>query len=446
MSTHKLSSDNYQVPEGYKKTDVGVIPENWEVSYLYEIAKKVTDGEHATPKRTTEGYYLLSARNIFNGFIDLTDVDFVGVSEYQRIRKRCNPEAGDVLISCSGTIGRVSVLPIGIDCVMVRSAALVKPDVNKIKNYFLQYILLHRNGQEQIAKKINQGAQANLFINNIETLKIPLPPLPEQSAIARALSDADTLIAALDKQLAKKRHIKTATMQQLLTGKKRLPGFGEGKGYKKTDVGVIPEDWEILKLREVIKSFQNGYAFSAQGYVSSGVPIITMAQIGLDGTFKFSDECVNFWSVYDFNKLQQYHVENGDVIISMTDVTPEKNLIGRMTIVRSNITALLNQRVGLLRVDINKVNSVFLTALSNQRRWREYSRAIASLGVQANIGTKDIKEGKLILPPIREQNAIAQVLTDIDTEIAALEKRRAKTQAIKQGMMQELLTGRTRLV
>ena len=100
-----------ELKPGYKQTEIGVIPVDWKVSTLGESSKRITDGEHATPKRSSSGYYLLSARNILNGRIDLSDVDYVGTDEYRRIRQRCNPEPGDVLISCSGTVGRVAVVP-----------------------------------------------------------------------------------------------------------------------------------------------------------------------------------------------------------------------------------------------------------------------------------------------------------------------------------------------
>lgn len=90
-----------EVKPGYKQTEVGVIPEEWDVSTLSRISSKITDGDHATPQRSKQGYYLLSARNVLNGRIDVSDVDYVGESEYRRMRQRCGPEAGDVLISCS---------------------------------------------------------------------------------------------------------------------------------------------------------------------------------------------------------------------------------------------------------------------------------------------------------------------------------------------------------
>jgi type I restriction enzyme S subunit len=117
-----------------------------------------------------------------------------------------------------------------------------------------------------------------------------------------------------------------------------------------------------------------------------------------------------------------------------------------MCIVKTHQPLEMNQRVGHLRIDRTRVNSLFLINLSNQKNWRNYSIGVASLGVQANIGTKDILNGIFKLPSIEEQTAIANILSDMDTEITALETRRDKTRDLKQGMMQELLTGRIRLI
>jgi len=217
-------------------------------------------------------------------------------------------------------------------------------------------------------------------------------------------------------------------------------------GYKLTEVGVIPEDWNVVCLDNVLNGYQNGYAFSAKGYVSSGVPIITMAQIGLDGRFNFNEDTVNKWPISEYEKLKTFLVKDGDVIISMTDVTPEKNLIGRMAVVDLENPALLNQRVGILRLNNKLINPVYLVSLSNQAKWRNYSKSVASLGVQANIGTTEIKKGLIPLPPTKaEQEAIAGALSDTDALIESLEQLIAKKRHIKQGAMQELLTGKRRL-
>jgi type I restriction enzyme, S subunit len=207
------------IAEEYKQTEVGLIPVDWEVLKISECSSRITDGEHLTPKRTKSGYYLLSARNILNGRIDVCDVDYVGEEEFKRIRLRCNPEYGDVLISCSGSIGRVATVPKNFACVMVRSAALVKPNYSKSTGLYIQYFLQSSIGQNQIFTSMNQGAQPNLFLNHIQGLRIVLPSLPEQTAIATALSDADALISSLEKLITKKRNIKQGAMQKLLDPK-----------------------------------------------------------------------------------------------------------------------------------------------------------------------------------------------------------------------------------
>ena len=189
---------------------MGVIPEEWEACRLSDISTKITDGDHVTPKRVLHGYYLLSARNILNGTIDVSDVDYVGDDEYFRMKRRCGPEAGDILISCSGTIGRVTVVPSGFECVLVRSAALAKLDRTKANGFYIQFWLQCNQAQGQIASSVNQGAQPNLFLNHIERLQCPRPPLPEQRAIATALSDVDALLGGLDWLIAKKRDLKQA--------------------------------------------------------------------------------------------------------------------------------------------------------------------------------------------------------------------------------------------
>ena len=100
------------IPSGYKGTEVGVIPVDWEVRNLSHISRKITDGDHLTPRRAEQGYYLLSARNVLDCRIDLTDVDYVDALEYGRMKQRCGAEEGDLLISCSGHgFGRVAVVP-----------------------------------------------------------------------------------------------------------------------------------------------------------------------------------------------------------------------------------------------------------------------------------------------------------------------------------------------
>jgi len=406
---------------GYKQTDIGLIPVDWEVKKLGAVTDVIGGG---TPSTSIKEYW--------NGNINWFTPTEISEIKYSYSSKRKitslglnNSSArmlpiGTILLTSRAGIGDLSILGTESSTNQGFQSLVTKKEIN---NEFLYYLM--KTKKNVLLEYASGSTFLEISPKNLKSIQIPLPPLPEQEAIAEVLSDTDELIGALEKRIAKKRLIKQGAMQTLLTPK---------------------DDWEVKKLGEIIHSFQNGYGFSAKGYVNVGTPIVTMAQIGLNGTFQYDKENVNKWQLSDFHRLKDFHLKNGDVIIAMTDVTPQKNLIGRMTIVKTSETLLLNQRVGLLRLDKKKINATILCTLSNMKKWRNYSIASASLGVQANIGTKDILNGVLILPPIQEQTRIATILSDMDNEINALEKKLSKTKELKQGLMQQLLTGKIRLV
>ncbi|MGL5871844.1 MAG: restriction endonuclease subunit S [Xenococcaceae cyanobacterium] len=187
------------------------VPENWEWSNIQNISLKVTDGEHKTPIRSDRGYYLLSARNVTNEGIKLDKVDYVLEEEYTRIRKRCNPEIGDILISCSGSVGRVSIVDSN-EYVMVRSVALIKHKQDLLSSSFFAYVMRSPFAQYQIEDKSRTTAQSNLFLGKINEILIPLPPLPEQHRIVAKVDRLMALCDRLEAQLTKQTEKQTALL------------------------------------------------------------------------------------------------------------------------------------------------------------------------------------------------------------------------------------------
>jgi len=394
-----------EVKPGYKQTEVGVIPAEWEACQLSEISTKITDGDHLTPKRERAGYYLLSARNVRDGSIDLTDVDYVGVDEYRRMRQRCAPEVGDLLISCSGHgLGRVSTVPVGLDCVLVRSAALVKLDPKKATAFFIQYWLQGAHAQNQISVSKSLAAQPNLFINNIERLRCPIPAtVSEQRAIATALSDVDALLAWRDRFIAKKRDLKLAAMQQLLTGQTRLPGFhGE---------------WDVKTLGELATLTKGSQLHSSETNDEGQFPHLN----GGTSASRFTDKANT--------PADTIAISEGGNSCGFVQFMSRPYWCG------GHCYAVVPK---------NTDNRFLYHALKGQQT--------AIMGLRVGSGLPNVQKTalaafKLHLPSdLPEQTAIAGVLSEMDLELAALEQRQAKTRALKQGMMQELLTGRTRLV
>ena len=171
------------------------IPANWKWVRLGLISSQITDGEHKTPRRVSDfcGYYLLSARNVANDAIKLDNVDYVDEKEFDIISRRCNPKRNDVLISCSGSVGRCCVVEDDNKYVMVRSAAMVS--LIKVHPKWVMYCIHSTALQKQISNKAKATAQANLFQEPIKRLVLPLPPLAEQKRIVNRLTE---LLAVCD--------------------------------------------------------------------------------------------------------------------------------------------------------------------------------------------------------------------------------------------------------
>ena len=273
----------------------------------------------------------------------------------------------------------------------------------------------------------------NLNQATLSGLLIQIPPAAEQEAIAEALSDADALIEALDQLIAKKRQIKQGAMQELLTGKRRLPGFGG--------------EWIDVKLGDIADPLQ-GWSFTggpfgsnlkSSDYTDEGVRIIQLQNIG-DGYFQAES------AVYTTKK-------KADELISCS-IYPGEIILSKMgdPVARACIIPELHDRYLMcsdgirLAVDKRRFNTFFVFAQINAPDFRARANNAGTGSTRKRIGLTELRSLTLSCPEVAEQTAIAAILSDMDTELAALESRLAKARQIKQGMMQELLTGRIRLL
>lgn len=199
------------------------LPEGWKWVKLESIATKITDGEHITPRRTQNGVLLLSARNVQHGYLDLTNVDYVPEEEYIRISKRCKPEHDDILISCSGSVGRVSRVPANLKFSLVRSVALVKLNKEKATAKFFEYLLQSPQLQRQIEKGKKATAQANLFLGPIKNLEVLDCSIEEQNKIVQEiesrLSVADKMEESISQSLQQAEALRQSILKKAFEGR-----------------------------------------------------------------------------------------------------------------------------------------------------------------------------------------------------------------------------------
>jgi type I restriction enzyme S subunit len=389
------------VPVGYKQTEVGVMPADWDAVEMEKITADIGDGLHGTPIYSSNGdYFFVNGNNLNGGNVVITsDTKSVDFTEFMRHRKPLSKRS--ILLSINGTIGNLALFN-DEQIVLGKSAAYlnVRPEVCK---YFVYYALQTDIVRRQFLDGLTGSTIGNLGLATIRKTQLPLPStFAEQQTIATALSDADTLLAKLDQFVAKKRSLKQAAMQQLLTGQTRLPGFSEA--------------WEVKRLGDLLAYQQpTKYLVSSSEYSDSNdVPVLTAGKTFVLG---YTHETEGI-----FTDLPT---------ILFDDFTTATKYVNFSFKAKSSAMKILKPRSPSvnLRLVYQIMQLIDFKLGDHKRYWiSEYSKL-------------EVK-----LPEIAEQTAIATVLSDMDAELAALEARRDKTRALKQGMMQELLTGRIRLV
>lgn len=406
------------LPEGFKDSDIGPIPQDWEVKALGELGNWTAG---VTPFRSNPHYYGGNIPWIKTG--ELTDGYIHDAAEYitelalSQLSLRLNP-IGSILIAMYGaTIGKLGILAKPMTTNQACCACIPLGNVN---NTFIFYQLLANRGA--IIKQAEGAAQPNISKEKILVFSIGVPPFHEQQAIAGALSDIDALISAQEELLAKKRAIKQGAMQELLTGRRRLPGFPI-RPMKQTDIGPIPEDWEVKELGALCNLIKesgipepNGYCIELENIESNTGRLCGEVQ-----------KCIH---------ATRFHYKADDVLYGRLRAYLQKYYYGREN-------GWCSTEIWVLRA--SDVASGFLRYLVASSRFAE--AAAVTHGTHMPRSEWKVVEKTLFGIPssISEQVAIAAVLSDMDAEITAVEEELAKHRALKRGMMQELLSGRIRL-
>lgn len=399
----EIAVQQQRIRSGYKQTEVGVIPGDWGVVSAFEACSKIQDGTHFSPRSGGRDYLYVTSKNVRFGHLDLSTAGWIDAAQHQAIYQRCDVKKGDLLLTKDGAnTGNAALNTLTEEFSLLSSVAFLR--FNPIKHcaaYFLQQVLTSQ-GQHQIQDAMAGNAITRLTLEKINKLRFPVPPTKaEEEAIAEALGDVDALIGALDGLIAKKRDLKQAAMQHLLTGTQRLPGFS-GK-------------WEVKRLGEVC-SIKTGKKDVNEGNPSGVYPFFTCSR---ESTF--SDG-------YSFDGEAILIAGNGEV--------------GNLHRYKGRFEAY--QRTYVLQ-DF---------ALDISYLWHQLDFFFKkSLGIDTigssipYIKRENIADFTFSAPVDEvERSAISTILSDMDAEITALEQRRDKTRALKQGMMQELLTGKTRFV
>ena len=424
------------VKKGYKQTEVGVIPEDWRVEFLGSCVLIKGGGAFRSQDATKIGIRWLKIANVGINEIIWSDESFLPKSYQQEFDAFLLNQFDYVVALTRPILGN------RLKIARIRSGdapALLNQRVGKLfkvgNNHleFISFLLQKPSVISSLQQSMAGTDPPNLSTRHISGIQVAVPPtLAEQEAIAGALSDADAWIESLEQLIAKKRQIKQGAMQELLTGKRRLPGFNG--------------EWETKRLGDLGRC-QRGVSYNPSidlfsGDTNSSVRLLRSNNVQ-DAKIVFSD--IQFVASSRVSSEQYLH--KNDILICMANGS--RDLVGKAGryCEKKESAYTFGAFMGAFRPAGEIANPVFCFYLFQTAAYRQHI-AILLAGSSINNLTPDNLESHLVVVPktLAEQTAIATVLSDMDTEIESLESKLAKAREIKQGMMQELLTGRIRLI
>jgi len=397
-----------------KQTEIGLIPDDWEVKNFKEVTNRITVGiaNSATHAYTDHGIIMFRNQNIKENTLDLKDLIYIKKDFAQRYSNKQLYE-NDLLIARTGYPGTTCVVPKEFEGCQTFTTLIATPKSDVINSDYIAYYFNSDFGKKLFSAAQIGGAQKNVNAHTLSNIKICIPPLSEQQRIAKALSDVDSLIFTTEKLLQKKKNIRQGAMQELLTGKKRLPGFGpqtKTLTYKQTELGPIPEDWEVKSLGEMLKI---GHGKDYKNLKSGNVPVYgTGGYMTSVNDFLYEGETVCIGRKGTIDK-PQYHS-------------------GKIWTVDTLFYTY----------DFKSLNPKYLFYKFCLIDWLSMNEASGVPSLTA----KNIEDIQIAIPTEEEQTAIANVLSSMDKEIETLNTKLEKYRNLKTAMMQQLLTGKIRLV
>lgn len=424
---------------GYYQTEVGLIPEDWRVKPLGLLTSKMTNGfvgpaiRHYTSEG--DGVLYIQGYNVEENSFKFHGIKHVTQAFHKANAKSCLRE-GDMLTVQTGDVGLTTVIPENLSGSNCHALIISRFNKTSASSRFISYYLNSKPGRARL-KLIETGTtMKHLNVGDMLHFLVPLPPtLAEQEAIAEALGDADAWIESLEQLIAKKRHLKQAAMQQLLTGKTRLPGF-EGEWRTQT-IG------DLFRISGGLSASRDQLSHEGHCYLHYG---------DIHGSSKnFFDVDQEYQDIpkldVPLNKVSPSALLSDGAVV-FVDASEDVDGTNRHVVITNprNTPFISGLHTIVATPKVDDLEPLYCRFCFETENVKEQFRFFAVGTKVSGISKTNIVKIEVAVPKPEEQSAIASVLTDMDAEISAVKTKLTKARQIKQGMMQELLTGRTRLI
>ncbi len=399
------------IPNGYKQTEVGVIPNDWECDELQKYFSFISYGFTNPMPTVSDGIYMITANDVNDGRIKFETARKTSETAYKYLLSdKSRPKKNDILLTKDGSLGRLALVCDEKICIN-QSVAVLRPN-EKVYPLFLKLLLEDTYYQRTMIDNAGGSTIKHIYISIVNKMKVGIPPtIAEQISIATTLSDANVLITKLEKLIDKKRNIKQGAMQELLRPK---------------------DGWEVKKLGEIGECII-GLTYTPENVKDKGILVLRSSNVQ-NNSLKYDD------SVFVDCKIPEKLInQENDILICVRNGS--RNLIGKCAMIKGRaIGETFGAFMTIYRSGFNEFVHILFQSEIIKTQIDEH------LGATINqITNKSLNSFEIPFPPISEQTRIAKILTDMDADIVQLEKKLDKYKMMKQGMMQNLLTGKIRL-
>jgi type I restriction enzyme S subunit len=419
--------------EGYKETEIGIIPEDWKLSNLKDLVLDMHQGINTVTeniKYHDTGIDILQAKHITSGYIDFSDPRKVSNEDYVKYKDKYQPKLNHILLTNIGTIGKVILVREKINFLIAWNLFLIKSNEQMINPNFLLNFFKKLDSEKYYDRFLT--GNATKFINKkfMGDIKIPLPPLEEQKKIADILSTIDQKIDLIDTQINDTGVLKKGLMQKLLT-----QGIRHSK-FKESEIGRIPAGWEVQQLGDLTS------------LTAGGTPSTTIKEYWTPKEIPWlSSGEVNKKIVHDTDNMIS---ENG-LKNSAAKLVPKNSILialagqgkTRGTVAITEIELTTNQSVASI-LPSEKLEMYFIYHNLNAR-YEELRSMSTGAGGRGGLNLAILKSVKIALPPLEEQKQISQILSTTDEKLSSLREKKEAYETLKKGLMQKLLTGEVRV-
>jgi len=407
---------------------------------LQDVTSHIVDSEHKSAPESEDGFPYVKTSDIENGRINFETVSYVDEEAYEEWTRRLTPEPGDIIFTREAPVGRVGIVPDNKEICLGQRTVLIRPDPEKLDRQYLRYLLLSKDIKHEL-KSLSTGSTVDhLNLSDLRSFRLPpLPSLQEQKKIGCVLSNFDKKIEENNRSLNLLDDISQAIFEN------QFVRYEPYEDFKNTDIGEVPVEFDIVEVDDLVWSGR-GYSYTSdhldkENELDDSYPMINLKSVEMGGGF--NPEGYKYYTEKDMK--DRYLIEEGDLILAITDLTQEGNLIGSPALVPT-----LEEDMNIISQDVAKivpedVPREFLYHLFKTERFQEYSKSVATGTTVLHLSLTAIGEFKFALPPEDDYQSFANNICVSHKKKSNIIRQNKLLEEIRDTLLPRLISGEVRV-